>query len=55
MNTYDVYFRSDLQWGMRAFDADRPEQALELARQFAAENWDKLDLDFYETCDSPIK
>jgi len=54
MTTYDVYFRSDLQWGMREFAADTPEQALALARRFAAESPDKLELDFYEACDSPI-
>jgi hypothetical protein len=32
MNTYDVYFRSDLQWGMREFVADTPEKGLELTR-----------------------
>jgi hypothetical protein len=54
MKTYDVYFRSDLQWGMREFVADSPAQALELARRFAAENPESLDLDFYEACDSEI-
>jgi hypothetical protein len=54
MTTYDVYFRTDLQWGMREFDTETPEQALELARRFAAENPDSLDLDFYEACDSEI-
>jgi hypothetical protein len=54
MTTYDVYFRSDLQWGMREFEADTPKQALKLARRFAAKNPDGLDLDFYEACDCPI-
>jgi hypothetical protein len=45
MNTYDVYFRSDLQWGMREFIADTPEKALELVRKFAGENSDGLVLD----------
>jgi hypothetical protein len=54
MNTYDVYFRSDLQWGTREFDADTPEQALELVRRFIAETLIGLDLEFYEACGSPI-
>ena len=54
MKTYDVYFRSDLQWGMREFSADTAEQALELAQRFVAENLDGVDLDFYESCDCPI-
>ena len=54
MKTYEVYFRSDLQWGTRKFDADTPEQALELARRFIAETLIGLDLDFYEACSSPI-
>jgi hypothetical protein len=54
MKTYNVYFRSDLQWGTREFDADTPEQALELARRFIAETLIGLDLDFYEACGSPI-
>ncbi len=54
MNTYDVYFRSDLQWGMREFGADTQAQALELARQVADENPYSLPLDYYEVCDTPI-
>jgi hypothetical protein len=54
MNTYHVYFRSDLQWGMREFVADRPEKALELARQIAGENQDSVLLDSYQACDCPI-
>jgi hypothetical protein len=54
MKTYDVYFRSDLQWGMRTFDADTPEQALRRARRFAKKRLHKLEFDFYETCDNPI-
>ena len=54
MKTYDVYFRSDLQWGMREFEADTAEQALELAQRFMAENLDGVDLDFYRDCDNPI-
>ena len=54
MKTYNVYFRSDLQWGTREFDADTPEQALELAQRFIAENLDGVNLDFYEDCGSPI-
>ena len=54
MTTYDVYFRTNLQWGMREFVADTPEQALELAQRFMATNLDGVDLDFYEACDDPI-
>jgi len=54
MTTYDVYFRSELQWGMREFEADTPKQALKLARRFAAKSPDRLNLDFYEACDCPI-
>jgi hypothetical protein len=54
MKTYDVYFRSDLQWGMREFVADTPARALKLARKFATENSDSLVLDFYEGCDCAI-
>lgn len=54
MKTYDVYFRTDLQWGMREFVADTPEQALALARQFAAENPVSLNLNDYEPCDVEI-
>ena len=54
MTTFDVYFRTDLQWGMREFIADTADQALELARRFAHENADSLDLDYFESCDCPI-
>jgi hypothetical protein len=35
MNTYDVYFRNDLQRAKREFLAPTPENALELAQAFA--------------------
>jgi hypothetical protein len=54
MKTYIVHFRSDLQWAMQPFDADTPEQALELARKFAEENYHRLDFEFYEADGSPI-
>ena len=54
MTTYEVYFRTDLQWGMREFVADTADQAVELARRFAHENADSLDLDYFEACDCPI-
>ena len=50
MNTYTVYFRNDLQWGLRELAADTPEQALEAARHFAIENWDEVALDYYDPC-----
>jgi hypothetical protein len=55
MTTYDVYFRSDLQWSLREFIAETPEQALQLARKFIAENLDGLVLDYdYEGCDCAV-
>ena len=54
MKTYNVYFRSDLQWGTREFDADTPEQVLKFARRFIAETLIGLHLDFYEACSSPV-
>ncbi len=39
----------------REFVADAPEQTLELAQRFIAENLGGVNLDFYEACDSPIK
>jgi hypothetical protein len=54
MTTYDVYFRSDLQWGMREFVADTPAKALELAQQIAHENPDSVLLGYYDACDAPI-
>ena len=55
MTTYTVYFRSDLQSGMREIIAQTPEQALDLARQLASENPDNMVLDyFFEACDCPI-
>lgn len=52
-HTYRVYFRCDF-WGMRKFYAKAPEEALELARRFAAENSDYLTLNFFEPCDSTL-
>jgi hypothetical protein len=54
MTTYDVYFRNDLQWGTREFIADTPEQALELARRFAADHADELIFEIYEGSDFAI-
>ncbi len=54
MNTYRVYFRTDLQWCMREIVAGTPEQALALARQIANENPDDLNLHYYEACDALI-
>ncbi len=52
MNTYRVYFRSDLQWGREDIEADTPAEALAMARKLAG---DMIDLDhFYEPADSPI-
>jgi hypothetical protein len=54
MTSYRVYLRSDLQWAMRSFEAPTPEQALELARRFAEEQFDELDFESYAGCDAPI-
>jgi hypothetical protein len=54
MTTFNVYFRSDQQWGMREITADTPGQALELARSLADGRAGDLDLDSYEACDCPI-
>ena len=53
MNTYRVYFRSDLQWGREDIEAETPARALELARQ-RAQDITRLDLDYYEPFDNPI-
>jgi hypothetical protein len=54
VNTYIVYFRSDLQWGRRDLKAGTPEQALAEARRLAKKDWDALDLDYFEPCDCPV-
>ena len=54
MTSYPVYIRSDIQWTMRTFEADTPEEAIELARQFVDEHYDELDFDSYQGCDCPI-
>ena len=54
MTTYDVYFRSDLQWGKRKIVADTAAQALEIACRLADEDPDSLILDYHEACDCPI-
>lgn len=52
MPTFDVYFRSDMQWGMHEIAAADATQALEIARKLAGEDLD--DLDYYEACDCLI-
>jgi hypothetical protein len=54
MKIYDVYFRSDLQWGMQELVADTPEKALEIARRIASDDPDSVLLDYNEACDTPI-
>jgi hypothetical protein len=44
MKTYTVTFRTDAEFATRDFEAETPEQALALARQFYDD--DPLDLDF---------
>jgi hypothetical protein len=50
MKTYTVYFRNDRQWGTREFVAETPEHALKLARRFADENPEDLNLDNRDCC-----
>ena len=54
MNTYLVNFHNDRQWASRDFDAETPEQALDLALRFAMENLLELDLYDYDACNTPI-
>jgi hypothetical protein len=54
MNTYDVYFRSDLQWSKRKISAKTAAHALELAHRIADEQFDDLEFESYEGCDCPI-
>ena len=54
MTTYTAYFRTEHQWGTKEFDADTPEQALAIARQFATENYDQIDLFYYDPCPNAV-
>lgn len=55
MNSYRIYFRNDVKWGMREFAAASPEAALELARQLVGERPNEIDLDqHYEDSNRPI-
>ena len=54
MTTYTVYFRTEHQWGTQEFEANTPEQALAIARQFATEDYDRLDLDYYDQCRNAV-
>jgi len=54
MTSYQVYLRSDIEWTVRKFEADTPQEAVELARQFADEHYDELEFSGYESCDCPI-
>ena len=54
MTDYRVHFHSDIQWAVLTLQADTPEQAVELARQFADEHFDDLDFESYQGCDCPI-
>jgi hypothetical protein len=52
MQTFQVYFRSDAQWGRRDIVAADPAKALEIARKLGEDYPDELD--YYEACDCPI-
>lgn len=54
MTSYRVYFRTDLQWGMRKIAARNAGQALRLGRRFAKDKPDSLDLDYFDAWDCPI-
>jgi hypothetical protein len=54
MNTYAVYFASDLQWACRDLKATTPEQALERARKLAGKHSCSLDFSYFEACHYPI-
>jgi hypothetical protein len=56
MNTYDVYFRGDLQWAKREFIAMTPEAALQLAREFVDREPACLDFEYLEIpTDAPVR
>jgi hypothetical protein len=55
MTSYSVYIRSDIEWTMHTFEADTPEEAIELARRFVDDcRHDELIFDSYAGCDCPI-
>jgi hypothetical protein len=54
MTEYRVYFRSDIQWAMRSFKALSPQHALTLARRFAEQRADELEVEEYDPNDCPI-
>jgi len=49
MPTYKAYFHTDAEWASREFEADTPERALALARQFYDESPSSL---YFESYDS---
>jgi hypothetical protein len=49
-----VTFRGPSSGGPLPLSSPTPEQALALAQRFAEEQWDVLNLDYYEACDCPI-
>ena len=54
MNTYAVYFASDLQWACRDLKATTPEQVLERAKELAEKEPCSLDFSYFEACHCPI-
>jgi hypothetical protein len=48
MTTYTAYFHTDAEWASHEFEADTPEQALALARQFYREDSSRLYFESYD-------
>jgi hypothetical protein len=48
MTTYTAYFRTDAGSASHEFEADTPEQALALARQFYDDDWSQLYFEPYD-------
>ena len=48
MTTYTAYFHTDAEWASHEFEADTPEQALALARQFCNEDSSRLCFESYD-------
>lgn len=54
MNTYRVYFRSELQWASRDIEANTPEQALTEAKRIAEERYLELYFENFSGFDAQI-
>lgn len=49
MTTYTAYFRTDIRFAVCDFEADTPEDALQMARALAEHDPDALDFEHYDT------